>query len=272
MSSRFASEPGRPPEATPNAEQLASEELALASSRRHGWYAAYIGRAYLAAVERALADADEAPIVLKADLWNERLGGARDVLGRVDLRLAARLVGVDLSLPVCAEAKSRTPSLLAVQADIRALPLRAGTIDAVVDLSVLDHVAVGAVREVIAGYRRVLRRDGVLLLVYWQLSAAVRIRLWLKRAFGRSEKQGQHYFPRDRVLESVRRNFDITHEFAAGTLLVFPLPAISVVLGCLPEAVAHRLVSRLGRLEIEGTLHRLLQHVSGLYGIVARAR
>lgn len=43
---RSASEPGRRPEPPPDADALAAVELALASSRSHGWYAAYLGRAY----------------------------------------------------------------------------------------------------------------------------------------------------------------------------------------------------------------------------------
>jgi hypothetical protein len=125
---------------------------------------------------------------------------------------------------------------------------------------------------VIAGYRRVLRRDGVLLLVFWQHSAAVRIRLRLKRVLARVEKQGQRYFPRDVVRISVRRGFTVSHEFAAGTLLVLPQLAVGAALGRLPEAVGRRLVARLGECESTGTLRRLLQHLSGLYGFIARAR
>lgn len=159
-----------------------------------------------------------------------------------------------------------------MQADIRALPFRAGAVDAVIDLSVLDHVEVAEVGDVIAGYRRVPRRDGVLLLVFWQHSAAVRLRLRLKRVLAGAEKQGQRYSPRAVVRISVCRAFAVLHEFAAGTLLVLPQLAVGAVLGRLPEVVGRRLVERLAAFEVAGALRPLLPHLSGLYGLVARAR
>jgi SAM-dependent methyltransferase len=269
MCSRSGAEPA--PRAAPSVlDRLADEERALASSGLHRWYAAYVGRTYTAAVGRALAAGGDGAIILKTDLWNEGLGGERDVLGSLGPFAAARRVGVDLSLSVCAAARSRTPDLAAVQADIRALPFRAGSMGALLDLSVIDHVPGGVVPAVIAEYRRVLSPDGVLLVVFWQRSAAVRLRVWLKRAFARPEKPGQHYFARAMVRDAVTRSFAITHEFAAGTLLVLPMRAVGLVLRALPAAAAKRAVAILGEREVAGMLRPVLRHLSGLYGVVAR--
>lgn len=250
----------------------ADEERSLASSPRHCWFAAYLGRSYRRVVERALVHAGSTATILKADLWNERLGGERDVLGHLARPPGGRLVGVDLSHSVCAHARSRTAGLLAVQADIRALPFHDGSVDAVLDLSVLDHVDAPAIAVVIDEYRRVLRRGGTLVLVFWQRSAAVRLRLWLKRRLGLSEKRGQRYFSRAEVRASVGLGFAVSHELAAGLLLVLPMRAASAILGALPRAAVEWLVSRLAELEVSGGLRAALQHVAGLYGIIARAR
>jgi SAM-dependent methyltransferase len=253
-------------------ELLVQEEQALASSPRNRWYAAYLGRTYRAAAERAVAGGGTTAAILKADLWNEQLGGERDLLGRLDPSAAALRVGVDLSFRVCARARSRTAGMLPVQADIRALPFRPGSFDAVLDLSVIDHVGAVAVAGVIEEYRRVLRREGALLVVFWQRSAMVRLRLWLKRVLGRVEKPGQSYFRRADVRAAVVRGFDIAHEFAAGGLLVVPLRVLSAALAVLPADRAVRMVGRLGEVEAGGACRPLLQHFSGLYGLVGRAR
>jgi SAM-dependent methyltransferase len=271
MCSRSASEPPRTgPWPADDAHGVV--ESAHATSLRQRWFAAYVGRTYLTVVERALAGIGEAATILKVDLWNEHLGGERDVLGRLDGHSGARRVGIDLSLSVCAEAKLRTPDLLVVQADIRALPFRAGSVDAVLDVSVLDHVDATAIAEVVGGYRRVLRDGGTLALIFWQRSAAVRLRLWLKHLLGRREASDQHYFERAAVRSYVTRGFTISRELALGLLLVLPMGLVGALLAGVPEGSVQRRLSRLGAWEAGGTMRGLLQHASGLYGIVARAR
>ena len=133
MSSRSESERLARPGSRGPLDARAEEECALAVSRRHRWYAVYLGRLYAGAVRRALAGAGETPLVLKTDLWNERLGGERDVLGRLPGDSGARCVGIDLSFAVCAHAKARTPGVRVVQADIRALPFRSAAFNALLD-------------------------------------------------------------------------------------------------------------------------------------------
>jgi SAM-dependent methyltransferase len=248
------------------------EELELASSPRHRWFSVYVGETYMAVVHRVVETAGRAPVILKVDLWNELVGGWRDVCGALALPAGGRLVGMDRSLPVCLGARWRTPGLLALRGDIRALPLRGGAVDAVLDLSVLDHVDPGDVAGIIASYRRALRPNGTLALVFWQRNAAVRFRVWLKRMLGRAEKEDQRYFPRAAVRAIVDRHFSITHEFAGGILLVLPLRLTGASLAAFPEPVAGRLVGRLARFEAAGRLRRVLKHFAGLYGIVATAR
>ena len=272
MSSRSESERLARPGSRGPLDARAEEECALALSRRHRWYAAYLGCLYASAVRRALADAGESPLVLKTDLWNERLGGERDVLGRLPADSGMRCVGIDLSFAVCAHAKARTPGVRVVQADIRALPFRNASFDALLDLSVLDHVDASDLGDVLAGYRRLLREGGTLLVVFWQRSAAVRLRLWLKRALGRTEKEDQRYFELAAVRSALGAMFDVAHRFAAGTLLLPPLRATGALLGLVPAAAARRLVIRIGEGEAAGNLRHVLRHIAGLCGIIARAR
>jgi SAM-dependent methyltransferase len=272
MSSPSESEPLARPGSRRPLDARADEERALALSRRHRWYAVYLGRLYASAVRRALAGAGESPLVLKTDLWNERLGGERDVLGRPPAGSGARYVGIDMSFAVCAHATARTPNVRVVQADIRALPVRSATFDTLLDLSVLDHVDASDLGGVLDGYRRVLREGGTLLVVFWQRSAAVRLRLWLKRALGRTEKEDQRYFELAAVHSALGAMFDVAHRFAAGTLLLPPLRATGAILGLVPAAAARRLVIHIGEGEAAGTLRHVLQHIAGLYGLIARAR
>ncbi len=75
----------------------------------------------------------------------------------------ATLVGID-AVPVgLSRAHERVPRALLVLADVRALPLTSGSLDAVVALNVLEHVPED--RAVLQQIRRVLRPGGVAVLV-----------------------------------------------------------------------------------------------------------
>jgi hypothetical protein len=61
--------------------------------------------------------------------------------------------------------RSRVPLANVVQADITALPFRAGALDVVIDLSTLDHLPETEVARAVGEYRRLLRDRSVLLIV-----------------------------------------------------------------------------------------------------------
>jgi SAM-dependent methyltransferase len=97
------------------------------------------------------------PVVLKTDLFDESAGdGLLTELGGGHLAL-----GVDISPAVVADACRRSPLARGIVGDLRRLPLRDRSVDAVVSNSSLDHFGerhdlVTAVREL----HRVLRPGG----------------------------------------------------------------------------------------------------------------
>jgi SAM-dependent methyltransferase len=247
-----------------------TEEASAAESTRGRWYAEYIGHSYRSATELALSRAGDGSVtILKTDLWNECLGGTRDIGGWVQQPAGGRFVGVDIALEVCTLAHARVPQIRVVQADIRALPFRQGAFDALLDLSTLDHLPDTGIVQAINEYRRVLRAQGALVVVFWQLNALMKQRLLLKRLIGRQESGDQHYFARAAVRASCRRGFVIFREFVAGALLMPPHRLTGFLLSRLPAAFLVRLLRCQVRLECSPVLRPLLQHFAGLYGIAA---
>jgi SAM-dependent methyltransferase len=249
---------------------LLNEEASAGEPQEGSWHAEYLGRSYRSAVELALARVDGgARVVLKTDLWNECLGGVRDIAGHFHEACGCCFYGVDLAYEVCAEARSRVPAAHVVQADIRSLPFRSGSFDAVLDLSTLDHLPDDGVGEAIDEYRRVLRARGVLLLLFWQRSFVVRQRLLLKRLLGRREKGDQQYFARAAVRAKCREALVVVKEFVTGTLLIPPYGVTGWVLGRVPARLLARFLRWQVKLERSAALKPLLKHVAGLYGITA---
>ncbi len=246
------------------------EEILLAGSARGRWHSEYLGRSYRSAVEMALALVRRpSPVVLKTDLWNECLGGDRDVLAHLQEKGGYRLFGVDVAHAVCTGGRARVAGAHVVQADIAALPFRTSSIDVVLDLSTLDHLAEWRVAQAIGEYRRVLRDRGVLLIVFWTRNLLMRARLLVKRLLGRREKEDQRYFAREVVSSSLRDGLIIVREFVAGLLLIPPQRLTGVLLGAVPSGALGRLLGWLIRIEHAGAARPLLRHAAGLYGIAA---
>jgi SAM-dependent methyltransferase len=247
-----------------------SGEISLGGFPRDRWHTEYLGCVYRSAVEMALAHvASGRPAVLKTDLWNEVLGGPRDIAGHFQVRQGCRFFGVDLVRRVCVQAHSRLPTVQVVQADIRSLPFRAGSFDAVLDLSTLDHLPDAEFGRTIDEYRRVLRNGGVLLVVFWQRSIFMRQRLFLKRLLGRRENPDQYYFPRASVRASLGSGLMVVREFVAGLPLIPPHPLTNLVLGVLPPRALRRFLQLLVVFEGSSLMRPVLKHVAGLYGIAA---
>jgi len=249
-------------------------EEALRSKTIHGkWHPEYLALSYRSAAALALAVVRGGrPRVLKTDLWNECLGGNRDIVHHLQETTGCTVVAVDVALSICAQGRALVPRAYVVQADIRALPFRSGSFDAVLDLSTLDHLQDSAVAEAIGEYRRVLRRAGVLLLVFWQRNALIRLRLFLKRLLGRREKPGQHYLARADVRAWLGDGLQVVIEFVAGVLLTPPQRLTGLVLGRLTSARLTRILRWLVGVEQFGTAHPVLKHLAGLYGIVVLRR
>ena len=74
---------------------------------------------------------------------------------------------MELDADTVEQARRRSPGLEIRHGDIRALPYRSRSFDAVLDLSTLDHVPAQDTGAVIAEYARVLRHEGRIVLVCW---------------------------------------------------------------------------------------------------------
>ena len=126
-------------------------------------------------------------VVLKTDLWEEGVAGDELLFD-----LAARCEaahGIDVSPAVVARARARAADAGAnvslASADVRAIPLRDASVDAVVSTSTLDHLA-GAREhlDALGDIKRVLRPGGTLIVTFDNaenvgdplLRAAVRLR------------------------------------------------------------------------------------------------
>ncbi len=232
------------------------------------WFVGYMGSSYRRAVERGLERlSNDRAVILKTDLWNECLGAPRNVLGRLAATSQHRLLAVELSHQRCVEARRLVPQVGSVAGSITALPFRSDSVDLLLDLSTIDHVPEAAVSAAIDEYTRVLHRGGVLVLVSWQSSAPIKLRLWLKRRLGIPENPGQHYHARGALRSLCADRLTVTEEFAAGTLLVLPMRALGPALTALPRRVVTTLLDRLVRLEHGSS--SVLRQVAGLYGLVA---
>ncbi len=109
--------------------------------------------------------------VLKTDLFDEAVaeGLCLTLLGR-----ASAVVGIDVSDSVLREAARSNESLLCSGSDVRALPFRSDSFDAVVSLSTLDHFpGAGDVRDAVNELYRVLAPGGVLILTLDNLANPV---------------------------------------------------------------------------------------------------
>ena len=78
-------------------------------------------------------------------------------------RRGYRFIGIDMAHDACVIGKEAEPGVPVVQADVRQIPLRSGSVDAIVSLGVVEHDEAGplaALREA----RRVLKPHGLLVL------------------------------------------------------------------------------------------------------------
>ncbi|MBI4863417.1 MAG: class I SAM-dependent methyltransferase, partial [Candidatus Riflebacteria bacterium] len=194
------------------------------------WFAHYHTASFLRAIACGLRHLGRPPrSVLKTDLWNEGVEIDRDVLSGAS-GLDAAVIGMDISHGVCRGARRRLAGLPATQGDIRSLPFDSGRFDLVLDLSTSDHVDETDVGPVLREYARVLRGDGVLVLVFTHDGAIFsRLKRLLIRLRGRNP-WNQQWFDVDWMARQLEPLFTTLETHDTGTLTVLralrhlPLP------------------------------------------------
>ncbi|MCG8430363.1 MAG: class I SAM-dependent methyltransferase [Candidatus Omnitrophica bacterium] len=135
----------------------------------------YLSGLFREALNRGITHLVPAPrrwSLLKTDLWNEGVDSRKDVLGHY-AGGGFSLYGVDIAADVIRAVAE--PSIRSAQAALGALPFKRGSFDMLLDLSTLDHIPHAASAGVIADYRRILKKDGVLVMAvdswgfFWRL-------------------------------------------------------------------------------------------------------
>jgi methyltransferase family protein len=163
------------------------------------------------------------PRVLKTDACNESHDNL-PVPGGIALNLPkeAAVMVLEWDEAVIAAARSAHPELEVRRGDIRTLAdIPGGAFDVLLDLSTLDHIQPRDVPRALASYRRVLRENGILLLVFW---ASVDPRLIAEGDAGEWSHGRQYYFDIDFVRNTLAAlQFELIsedHVYVSGTQIL----------------------------------------------------
>lgn len=114
-----------------------------------------------------------------------------------------RLVGVDLAGQALRASAGVWPDLEMVEGDIRAMPLRSGSVDCVVSLGVVEHIE-GGPGDALREHRRILKPDGVGLISV----PTVNVVRWLKDRWHLDVRRRRTYVARGRLVSNVDRPHD----------------------------------------------------------------
>lgn len=246
----------------------------LASKHAPSWFSYYIGKSYLRATMLGLRNIQSKTIsLLKTDLWNEGIEYERDILGEYENFKNLDIYGIDISRLTCLQAKSRLKKTHVSRGHICTLPFKSNFFSIILDLSTLDHVDEKQALIVLREYSRVLRKNGILVLVFWHKSFCVRnILKW-------EENATQHYFLLDIIRENLRKDFNVTAEYGIGTILcylwstLFPLSFLSShCLTSLPTSIRNRFLDLVLDVEYSEISKKTLKDLSCLYAIIAKKR
>ena len=235
------------------------------------WLSYYLGNSYRRATKIGLRyQASNRINLLKTDLWNEGIRTDREVMSGYQDNKRFNLYGIDVSRLTCYSAQEKNKKINIIRGSIRSLPFRDSYFDVVLDLSTLDHVPENEVSGVIQGYKQVLKKDGILILIFWYPSVLQRLVSKLGKLTNQDQPIGlvQYYFPVSPLKDEVKRDFDILEEFCLGTLLNIHNRVTAPILESLPESVYNLILN----IEYSKISTRLLRGLAGLYALIARRR
>lgn len=232
------------------------------------WFSRYIGISYRRAIELGLKciKLDKKIKLLKTDLWNEGIEYQRDILGHYQNYKNLDLYGIDISSVVCSYAKSRVKNIHILQADFRDLPFKSESFDIIIDLSTLDHIPESQVKNVIREYKRVLKKNGVLVLIFWYKSFLVRIKMIRRR----QENDMQYYFSLKLIKSIVESAFNIKKEYCTGLILC--IPGLGFIINKLPMRIRNWIIDNTIKLEYSKLSKFIFKNFAALYVVIGTKR
>jgi SAM-dependent methyltransferase len=134
---------------------------------------------------------------LKVDLWNEGVDFQRNILKHYD-NDQNELFGIDIAFRTCALAKKHEKNINVSNGSITDIAFKSGSFDILLDMSTSDHVPPEDMQNVLNEYSRVLKKDGVLILIFdwWGL-------VWYVYMYYLEEIRGHgDYFFKDTKIKS----------------------------------------------------------------------
>jgi len=154
------------------------------------------------------------PHALKTDLWNEGVGTNRDVMGRLEHDKKLSLFGIDVSAYTCGLAKIRLKDTSIANADLRSLPFKGKSFDAIFDLSTIDHVPPNQIPVVLGEYQRILKESGLLLMFFWYESMLLKLARRLSKPSKYELPPYRYYLSVEQMRLTLRRTgFSILNEY-----------------------------------------------------------
>ncbi len=102
---------------------------------------------------------------LKVDLWNEGVDFQRNILKHYDNE-HNDLYGMDISFRTCTLAKKHEKNIKVSNSSISALAFKNNSFDILLDMSTSDHVQPNDLKKVFNEYARVLKKEGILILIF----------------------------------------------------------------------------------------------------------
>lgn len=166
-----------------------------------------LGRFYYESIADTANEFLKPSVILKTDLWNE---GIEPISGNFERLIkkhnGLEVYGIDISRCVCSEAQKRLRQVRVVEADIRTIPFKDDAFDTVFDISTCDHLSFTEFPSCLKEYRRVLKNDGRLIMVFNNYSLYSQVRGNIQPS------RFRWAFPKSSVKTVFCRYFDIIFE------------------------------------------------------------
>lgn len=239
------------------------------------WWHDYVNKAYSKAIELGFAKIDfnkDKIHVLKTDLWNEVVEVNRDIISPIFNKSDVLFYGMDISEKIVMMGKEKfrnRENVTLFKGDIRHIPTDSGIFDVVIDLSTLDHIPEIEIEKALKEYNRVMKKNGILILVCWYNSFSVKRVLlpFLKYFLRLNDPFPQYYFSLENLLEKLRQNFYIIESYYIGSILCYPF--IGKPLSFLPQKAKEFIIDNLIKIEYS-KYSKFLKELCGITVIIGR--